>query len=104
LVEDRPLGPAANAEVEEQEQIWKEVEDMRKVEEHKKWEIEKDQRQRAEKEEWDWKSKEKGKGRAVEEMPEAGPSQPWKQKAGNTEEEPVSKWPKVSIGLSTCHC
>jgi len=64
--------------VEEAEQVWKEAEELRKLEEKKPAEIEEDRRQRAEAEqkELEWRRKEKGKGRAVEVMPDAGPSQP----------------------------
>ena len=67
-------------EVEEKEQIWKEEEELRKLEEKKKVEIEVGQRQR-----------EKRKGSAVDKVLEAEPSQPQKRKAGNAEEGQVPK-------------
>ena len=54
-------------------------------------EIKEDRRQRAEQEERDCQRKEKGNGRAVEEILEARPSQPWKQKVRIAEEGPVAK-------------
>ena len=91
-----------NAEVEEAEKKRREEEDMRKVEEKKRAEIEEDQRQRAELAEKEQRElergrKEKGKGRAREDTPEAGPSQPRKQRVESEEERPSSKRPKVSL-------
>ena len=44
----------------------------------------------------DWRQREKGKGRAVEDMPEAGPFQPRKWRAEAEEEGLSSKRLKVS--------
>ena len=86
-----------NAEVEESERVRKEEEDMQRLAEKKKAEIEEDWRQRAELEEKEHQRKEKRKGRAVEEnMPEAGPSQSWKWRVGSEEEGLSLKRPKVS--------
>ena len=85
--------------MEEQECAQKEVEDMRKVEEKKRAEIEEDRRRRAELAEKEQKGleqrrKESGKGRAREEVPEAGLSRPRKQRAESEEEGPSSKRPQ----------
>jgi len=42
------------------------------------------------------KERKKGKGRVVEEIPEAGPSKPQKQRASEAEEGPSAKKHKVS--------
>jgi len=90
--------------VEEREQAQRETEELRKLEEKKRAEIEEDWRwreegQRAEEEkerrEQRHQRREKGKGRAVEEdMPEARPSQPQKRRV-EAEEGPSAKRLKV---------
>ena len=96
-----------NVGVEEAEKARREAEDMRKVEEKKKAEIEEDRRQRAElaekeQKESEQRRKEKGKGRATEDTPEAGPSRPRKRGAESEEEGPRSKRPKVSSSGIWC--
>ena len=95
-----------NAEVEEAERLRKEVEDLRKVEEKKKAEIEEDRRRREQlrkvEEEREWREleqwrREKGKGRAEEEMPEAGLSQSRKRRAESDGERLSSKRLKVNV-------
>jgi len=68
-----------NTDVEEAEKVWKEAEDMRKLAEKRKAEIEEDRRQRVEQEEKEQWRKEKGKGKEI--MLEASPSSPRKRKA-----------------------
>jgi len=81
--------------MEEAEQIRKEAEDLRKVEEHKRKEIEEDRRRRAEHEEKEKRRKEKGKGKEI--APEAGPSSPRKRKATEELSRTGTKKPKVSV-------
>ena len=75
---------------------------MRKVEEKKRAEIEEDQRRRVElvekeQRELEQRRKEKGKGRAVEDLPEAGPCQSRKQRVESDGEGSSSKRLKVSV-------
>jgi len=73
----------------------REEEDMQKLAEKKKAEIEEDRRQRVEQEEREKQRKEKGKGREV--VPEAGPSSPRKRKATEEPGNAAAKRPKVSL-------
>ena len=87
--------------MEEAEKRRRDEEDMRKVEEKKQAEIEEDRRRRAEltereQKELEQRRKEKGKGRATEDLPEAGPSRPRKQRVESESEGPSAKRPKVS--------
>jgi len=84
-----------NTEVEEAERARREAEDMRKLAEHKKKEIEEDRRRRAEHEEKEKRRKEKGKGKEI--APEAGPSSPRKRKATEELSRTGTKKPKVSV-------
>ena len=84
-----------NQQVEEQELARKEAEDLRKVEEKKKQEIEEDWKRRAEQAEKEKRRKEKGKGKEV--VPEAGPSNPRKRKATEEPGAAAAKRPKVSV-------
>ena len=81
-----------NQQVEEQELARKEAEDLWKVEEHKRKEIEDDQKRRAEQAEKEKRKKEKGK----EVVPEAGQSNPRKRKATEEPGAAAAKRPKVS--------
>ena len=83
-----------NQQVEEQELARKEAEDLRKVEEHKRKEIEDDRKRRAEQAEKEKRRKEKGKGKEV--VPEASPSNPRKRKATEEPGAAAAKRPKVS--------
>jgi len=83
-----------NTEVEEAEKAWREAEDMKKLAEKKKAEIEEDRRWRAEQEEREQRRKEKGKGKEI--VLEAGPSSPRKQKATEEPGNSAAKRPKVS--------
>ena len=84
-----------NTEVEEAERARREAEDMRKLAEHKKKEIEEDRRRRAEQEETEKRRKEKGKGKEI--APEAGLSSPRKRKATEDPGNTAAKRPKVSV-------
>jgi len=89
-----------NDEVDEAERVQRDLEDMRKVEEQKKAEIEEDRRQRAEwaekkQRELEWKRK--GKGRAREDSPEASPSRSRKRRAESESEGHSSKTPKMRL-------
>jgi len=78
-----------NAEVEEKEWIQKEAEELERLAEKKRLEIEEDRR---------WR--EKGKGRVVGDMLGLGLSQSWKWRAVLEEEGPSSKRLKVSNSRS----
>ena len=82
--------------MEERERIWREAGELKWLEEKKKAEIEEDRRWRAEYKERECQRKEGGKGRAVEEMPEAGLSQPQKRRAESEGEGRSAKKLKVS--------
>jgi len=94
-----------NTEVEEAEKKRRDEEDLRKVEEKKRAEIEEDWRRRAEltekeQRELEQRRKEKGKGRATEDSPEGGPSRPRKRRAESESEGRSAKRPKqVLAGL-----
>jgi len=83
-----------NTEVERAEREQREAEEMRRLAEHKKREIEEDRRRRAELAEKERRRKEKGKGKEV--VPEAGPSSPRKRKATEEPGANTAKRPKVS--------
>ena len=84
-----------NTDVEEAERVRKEEEDLWKVADKKKKEIEEGQKRRAEQEEKEKRRRGKGKGKEV--VLEAGLSNPRKRKAMEEPGAAAAKRPKVSV-------